>query len=131
MFPKIEGPAAALFDNPPQADDIRNTDPLFHQLGGTDASTHDPSSMKLEILEARLNELYDFFCKQFPSSASRDLPINKIHRYPLDAGLNVQDTSRVVFDTPEFLASYEKMTVDEQGEFWRKRQERIIHGDGS
>lgn len=80
----ITGPAAALFDEPQQIVD----DELF----GSAVSSQD--QMRMQILEIRLNEIFDCLIKSDPRFV-RLLPINSIHRNPVDVGLAVQDTSRI------------------------------------
>jgi len=68
MNSKIQGPAAAMFDEPQVAVD----DELF-------ASPVTQDQMRMQIIETRLNELYDAFVAADPRWRLR-LPINGIHR---------------------------------------------------
>lgn len=63
------GPAAALFDD----GQLPVPDELFAAPVGS------PDQLRLQTLEARANELYDFFLKVYPNGA-QFLPINRIHR---------------------------------------------------
>jgi hypothetical protein len=68
---KISGPAAGMFDEPQQTVD----DELF-------APSISPDEARMQILETRLNEMFDFlvFAKLVNSNNRRLLTINEIHR---------------------------------------------------
>jgi hypothetical protein len=67
---KIQGPAAAMFDEPEQV----VSDELFNGAAGS------ISDMRLEIIEARLNEIFDHLT-QGREAFMRVLPINHVHRW--------------------------------------------------
>jgi hypothetical protein len=62
---KIQGPAAAMFDEPSQI----VGDELFEP-------TQSPIDARLQILETRLNEIYDYL----KSGGRSALVVNNIHR---------------------------------------------------
>lgn len=86
QVPKISGPAAAMFDEAPPQNYDENE--IFAR------GQQSPTELRLEIIEARLNEFYDFLIKANANNF-RLLHVNALHRNPLDAGLNAQDASRI------------------------------------
>lgn len=85
-IPHMTGPVAAMFA---ETQHSGVPDQLFEGM------PIGPGEMRQQILEARLNEIFDFLLRANPNNV-RFLQINATHRNPLNAGLNAQDTSRIV-----------------------------------
>lgn len=96
-------PALTNVGDPLYASEIPDME-LLAQLSEQDVRRVDSQTlaMEFEILKTRYNELYDFLLNILCLHPSQ-LPINAVHRNPMDIGLRTQDISRIVLDTPEAI----------------------------
>lgn len=89
--PKIEGAAAALFDEMPQITD----DEVLALSAAPLPMSPEMLAAEIGILKARLNEIFDYIFASSVLGETHHFSINLVHRFPADIGLGVQDTSRI------------------------------------